>query len=124
MGPVSITPRPGGVLDVTLRGDIDYTNAAGVAEVIRDAVRQERPKVIRVNMAGVDFLDSSGIAVLVKAMKSARETGADYLVEGPNARVFDQLRMTGLTDLFPVEAAQPSALPGDCCAGRHGEAGA
>jgi anti-sigma B factor antagonist len=113
MSPVSVTPRPGGVLEVTLRGDIDYTNAAGVAEAIRGAVHQERPKVIRVNMAGVDFLDSSGIAVLVKAMRSAREAGADYLVEGPRSRVFDQLQMTGLTDLFPVEAPQPSALPGD-----------
>ena len=71
MNPVSIARRPHGVLTVTLSGDIDYTNATSVADVIRAAVRMERPASIHVDMAAVDFLDSSGIAVLVKAMKAA-----------------------------------------------------
>src|SRR5688572_18470673 len=96
MSPVLVSARPDGVLEVTLRGEIDYTNAAGVTEAIRGAVLRERPTSIRINMAEVSFLDSSGIAVLVKAMKSARETGADYLVSAPQPRVFEQLEMTGL----------------------------
>jgi len=107
MNPVTVTRRPDGVLFVTLRGDIDYTNANDVVDVVRAAVRSERPEAIRVDMGAVEFLDSSGIAVLVKAMKAAREAGADYRVAAPRPRVLDQLRMTGLTDLFPIE------LPGD-----------
>jgi anti-anti-sigma factor len=114
MSPVSVTPRPDGVLHVTLRGDIDYTNASGVTDVIRHAVDVERPTAVRVDMGGVDFLDSSGIAVLVKAMKAAREIGAEYRVWAPRPRVLDQLRMTGLTDLFAVDgAASPSAPSAD-----------
>jgi anti-anti-sigma factor len=103
MSAVSFTPRSDGVLEVALRGDIDYTNAAGVTEVIREVVRREQPAAILVNMAAVEFLDSSGIAVLVKAMRSAREEGADYRVSAPGPRVLDQLRMTGLIDIFPVD---------------------
>jgi hypothetical protein len=36
-------------------------------------------------------------------MKAAREAGAEYRVFAPQPRVLDQLRMTGLTDLFPVD---------------------
>jgi anti-sigma B factor antagonist len=103
MNPVSISRGTDGVLLVTLIGDVDYTNATGIADVIRAAVSMERPDAIRIDMAGVEFLDSSGIAVLVKAMKAAREAGADYRVSAPRPRVLDQLRMTGLTDLFPVD---------------------
>jgi anti-sigma B factor antagonist len=103
MSPVSVTRPSDGVLLVTLAGDVDYTNAAAVADVIRAAVRMERPHALRIDMAGVDFLDSSGIAVLVKAMKAAREAGAEYRVYAPQPRVLDQLRMTGLADVFPVD---------------------
>jgi anti-sigma B factor antagonist len=104
---VSVSTADGGVLDVALRGEIDYLNAGQVAEVLDEAVRRQRPNSVRIDMSEVTFLDSSGIAVLVKGMKAARAAQADYLVARPVPKVFDQLRMTGLTELFPVEA--PSA---------------
>ena len=114
VGPVSVSPGPGGALTVTLRGEIDYSNAGAVVETVRSAVDRERPGAVHVDLAAVTFLDSSGIAVLVKSMKAARETGADYRVLAPRPKVLDQLEMTGLTDLFPVEApAGPPAEPAD-----------
>jgi anti-sigma B factor antagonist len=108
ISPVSVTTGSDGALEVTLRGEIDYTNAAAVVEAVRAAVLRERPSAILVDMAEVVFLDSSGIAVLVKAMKAAREAAADFRVRAPRPKVLDQLRMTGLTELFPVEEARPA----------------
>jgi anti-sigma B factor antagonist len=104
ISPISVSTGSDGTLDVTLRGEIDYTNAGAVAEAVRTAVVQARPAAVRIDMTGVTFLDSSGIAVLVKGMKAAREAGADYRVAAPRPKVYDQMQMTGLTDLFPVEA--------------------
>jgi stage II sporulation protein AA (anti-sigma F factor antagonist) len=112
MTPVSIDTRHDGVLDVVLRGEIDYTNAAAVTQTVTKAVDQVRPTAVRVDLTEVTFLDSSGIGVLITGMKAAREIAADYRVRGPNPKVLDQLRITGLAELFPVEPAEPPAVAG------------
>lgn len=103
MAPVSVTSGTDGVLEVALRGEIDYTNAGPVTGVVRDAVARSAPTVVRVDLSEVTFLDSSGIGVLVIAFKVAQAAGASYTLRGPDPKIFDQLEITGLLDLFPVE---------------------
>jgi len=112
MTPVSLNPRPDGVLDVILRGEIDYTNAGPVTEAVRTAVERDRPTAVHVDLTEVTFLDSSGIGVLISAMKAASAFGAGYRVDGANPKVLDQLRITGLIDLFPVEPRRSPAAGG------------
>jgi len=108
MTPVSLHTRPDGVLDVVLRGEIDYTNATPVTDALRDAVERDRPAAVRVDLTEVTFLDSSGIGVLISGMKAAQAAAAEYQVDGPNAKVLEQLRITGLMELFPIG---PRRLP-------------
>src|SRR2546429_9707879 len=96
MTPVSLITRPDGVLDVVLRGEIDYTNAGPVTDALRAAVERDRPVAIRVDLSAVTFLDSSGIGVLVSGMNAARAASADYPGDGPNAKVLGPLPITGL----------------------------
>src|ERR1051326_1119632 len=112
MTPVSIDAREDGVLEVVLRGEIDYTNAAPVTQTVSEAVDRVRPVTVRVDLTEVTFLDSSGIRVLITGMKGARAIDAEYRVRGPNSKVLDQLRITGLAELFPVEPAAPPATAG------------
>jgi anti-sigma B factor antagonist len=100
MQALSISTGTDGVLGVTLRGEIDFTRSAQISEAIRAAVERERPGVVRVEMAEVTFLDSSGIGVLLAAMKAAQQVLAAYRVEHPSPKVFDQLRMSGLLEAF------------------------
>jgi anti-sigma B factor antagonist len=99
---VSAIARGNGALDVVLRGEIDFTNASEAIELIRDAIARQRPTSVRVEMGEVTFLDSSGIAVLVNAMRAAETAGATYRVEHPNRKVLDQLRITGLLEPFGI----------------------
>ena len=46
MTPVTLHPRPDGVLHVVLHGEIDYTNAAPVAEALCGAVERDRPAAV------------------------------------------------------------------------------
>ncbi|WP_336208878.1 STAS domain-containing protein [Nonomuraea sp. LPB2021202275-12-8] len=97
---VSVGTVTDGTLPVVLRGEIDFTNAAQVREAISTAVAAQRPTAVRIAMAEVAFLDSSGVGVLVDAMKSAWEVEASFRVTDPTPRVYDQLRIAGLLDPF------------------------
>lgn len=100
MDVVSIGTMVDGALPVVLRGDIDFTNAARVRETISVAVREQRPAEVTIEMGEVAFLDSSGVGVLVDAMKAAWEVSAAFRVANPTPRVYDQLRIAGLLDAF------------------------
>src|SRR5689334_20222844 len=103
MPPVVLTMRDTRVLEVLLRGEIDYTNSWPVTEAVRQAIERDRPAAVHVDLREVTFLDSSGIGVLISAMKAARAAGADYRVLAPNPKVLSQLEITGLTELFNVD---------------------
>ncbi|HUR03117.1 MAG TPA: STAS domain-containing protein [Nonomuraea sp.] len=100
MDVVSVGTVTDGLLEVVLRGDIDFTNAAWVRKTVAAAVIDRHPSVVRIEMGEVAFLDSSGIGVLVDAMKASAEVGAAFSVAHPTSRVFDQLRITGLLSAF------------------------
>jgi anti-sigma B factor antagonist len=100
--PVRIVEDDSGTLEVSLFGDIDFGNSPSVRETIRDAVERTTPTAIRVDLGGVTFLDSSGIAVLVVAHRLAAGAGAAYAVVNASPAVFEHLRLTGLAELFGV----------------------
>jgi anti-sigma B factor antagonist len=100
MQAVSVTSGVDGTLLVTLRGEIDFTNSAPVLDAVGDEVQRVTPTQIRVGMAEVTFLDSSGIGVLVHVMRLAEDLGVPFRVEDPAAKVLEQLRMSGLAEVF------------------------
>jgi anti-sigma B factor antagonist len=112
MTPVSVSGSAEAVLAITLRGEIDYTNAQPVTGKVVAAIADTRPATVRVDLTEVTFLDSSGIGVLISAMKAARSADAEYLVVGAGPIVLDQLEITGLVELFPVRPAPPGAAAG------------
>ena len=109
MQAVSVGEAAGGTLVLVLRGEIDYTIAERVAVVMCDAVADRSPPAVCVDVTAVSFLDSSGVGVLVQAMQAAEAVGARFSVQNPNDKVFDQLQISGLLDLFGLADAEPDA---------------
>lgn len=109
MRTISVDTDADGQLTVFLRGDLDFTNASQVAGAVQEAIHRGRPAAVRVDLADVTFLDSSGIGLLVRAMKAAEEGGAAFRVANPTAKVLDQLWMSGLLEAFGL--ADPSEDP-------------
>lgn len=105
---VSISMTPGRTLEVALTGEIDFSNSAAILAAIRAGVLEQRPVTVRVDLAAVTFLDSSGIGVLVNVMKAAHAAQAGYRVEHPSPKVHDQLRITGLLEVFGLD--EPSGV--------------
>ncbi|MEV6596794.1 STAS domain-containing protein [Actinoplanes sp. NPDC051346] len=104
---VSIGAGSDAVVDVVLRGVVDFSNAGPAAVTVKAAIAERRPAVVRVDLSAVTFLDSSGLGLLVQAMKAADAVGAAFRVEHAGEKVFDTLRMTGLLEAFGM--VQPPA---------------
>ena len=87
---------------VVLRGELDVTEAASVAAALTEVAARERQ--IIVDLAGLEFIDSSGLAALVRARQHARRAGCDLLLAAPQQQVLRMLAVTRLIDVFAVHA--------------------
>jgi anti-sigma B factor antagonist len=105
---VDLSTRDGdGHVVVVLCGELDMAAAAGVAAALVAAAASE-PWVI-VDLAGLRFIDASGVAALVRGRKQARRAGGDLLLAAPRRQVLLVLTLTRLIGVFPVHASVDEA---------------
>ena len=86
-----------------LRGELDVADVAAVAG---------REQAVIVDLAGLEFIDSSGLAALVLARKQARRAGGDLLLAVPQDPVLRVLAVTRLVGVFSVHASVEQAAGG------------
>jgi anti-anti-sigma factor len=104
------TREYGGHVVVALRGELDIADAAAVAAVLA-AVAAREPQII-VDLSGLEFIDSCGVAALARGRKHARHAGGDLLLAAPRQLVLRVLTMTRLADGFSVHATVEKAASG------------
>jgi anti-sigma B factor antagonist len=97
----------GGYVVVALRGELDLMNAAAVVAALRVVAARE-PRII-VDLAGLEFLDASGIAALSRGRRHARNAGGDLLLAAPQRRVRRVLAIIWEVDGFAVHASVAAA---------------
>jgi len=100
---VELRTREGdGQVVVTLRGELDAAEAAQVAASL--AVVATSGRTVIVDLEGLEFIDSSGLAALVRARQHALRAGCDLLLAAPQQQVLRMLAITRLIDDFAVHA--------------------
>jgi anti-sigma B factor antagonist len=102
---------------VALRGELDVADAASVAAALAAVAVRERTVIV--DLTGLEFIDSSGVAALVLARKQARRAGGDLLLAAPQDQVLRVLAVTRLAEVFSVHACVDEAAAG---AGRSRQA--
>jgi len=93
--------RAQGVCTVTLVGEVDVYTAPRVKEEMVAAIEGGCHNVI-VDMEGVGFIDSSGLGVLVSALRRAREREGAVRVVCTRENILKIFRITGLDKVFPI----------------------
>jgi len=101
------TRESDGQVVVVLRGVLDVVDAVGVAAALAAVAARER--AIIVDLAGLAFMDSSGVAALVHGRKQARVAGGELLLAAPQPQVLRLLTLTRLIDVFRVCASVDEA---------------
>lgn len=76
-------------------GEVDVYTAPQLDEALSAVVEGGHNKLI-VDLSAVDFLDSTGLGVLVKALKRVRENGGSLAVVTTTDRITKVFRITGL----------------------------
>ena len=93
---------------VVLRGELDVTEAASVAASLSVVATSGRDVIV--DLGGLEYIDSSGLAALVLARQEARRAGCDLLLAAPQHQVLRMLAITRLIDVFAVHAGVDEAF--------------
>ena len=90
-------------------GDVDLYSSPRLREALLAEVKAHGPSVL-VNMSGVTYIDSSGIATLVEGLQLSRQTKTRFGLFGlrPNAR--SVLELARLHKVFTIFASEAEAL--------------
>ena len=79
---------------VALSGEIDLAAVDAVDKDLRSAVAQE-PQLLIVDLRGVEFMDSSGLRLVLRLDQDQRDRGARLVVVRGGRRVARVLELTG-----------------------------
>ena len=94
---------------VEAAGDIDLHRSAHFQQVLLSLL-EHRPKKIVVDLSGVGYMDSSGVASLVKLLARVRRKQISLMLAGLNERVRSVFEITRLDTVFQIVATQQEAL--------------
>jgi anti-sigma B factor antagonist len=95
------TSSEDGVVTVTVVGEVD-TFTAPVLRSTLDSQLELQPRELVIDLSGVQFLGSAGLAVLVETQKSSRSREVALRLIASTRAVTRPLEVTGLIDLFTI----------------------
>ncbi len=88
---------------ITVEGDIDLYSSPELRKAVLKAVPKSTAGVV-VNLSGVGYMDSSGVATLVEGLRCAKEHDKSFALEAPSAAVSKVLELARLDSVFEVRA--------------------
>ncbi|MBK5227509.1 MAG: STAS domain-containing protein [Actinobacteria bacterium] len=86
---------------VDVKGEIDVYTAPKLREKLIELVSEGSYDVV-VNLEGVDFLDSTGLGVLVGALKRVKAHDGGLSLVCTQDKILKIFKITGLTKVFPI----------------------
>jgi anti-anti-sigma factor len=86
---------------VRLSGRIDVDSSPDLRDCLLAILSEERsPRAVTVDLAGVPYIETSGIATLVEALRIARHHQTIFCLQGLGGSVLRLFEVTGVLALF------------------------
>ena len=98
----------GNAVVVSFEGDIDLESSRTARQVLLDA--GGRGKALLVDLAGVSYIDSSGVASLVEALQNAKKNGQPLALVSVSEEALRVLKLARLDKIFTIHASVDDAL--------------
>src|SRR5919204_4355004 len=89
---------------LTVRGEVDVYTAPRLRQAIVDLVDGGSVNIV-VDMEKVDFLDSTGLGVLVEGLKRVRTRGGELSVVVTQDKIIKIFEITGLNKAFSLHTS-------------------
>jgi anti-sigma B factor antagonist len=92
--------RNDGIAEVRVSGELDLATAPDLSEVLDPLAASEQRVVV--DLAGLTFMDSSGLAALLAAHKVLADGGGVLELRSPQPAIIRLVHTVGLEDVFEV----------------------
>lgn len=91
-----------GKLVATLIGELDTAAAAETEKALMPLLNSDGKDII-IDCAGLEYIASSGLRLLLSVLKKAQEVGSHVVLKNVNDVVKDVLDLTGFVSIFDFE---------------------
>jgi anti-sigma B factor antagonist len=107
---IKVDAQPSGVTVVSPEGDIDMSRTPELRTVIQGVFQGASPNRLVFDLGDVGYMDSSGLATLVEAMRRSKTGGATMILCGLNERVRAIFEIARLDQFFKIVLTRDDAL--------------
>ena len=97
------TEYQSGILRISLCGELDHHEARKAMESIGEALDAAMPKEVILDMSHLGFMDSSGIALVLKIKRLLSITDGRMLISLPQAQPLKVLEAAGIDAIIPIK---------------------
>ncbi len=95
--------QTGEVMSAYLSGELDHHSAKEMREAIDNALDLIMPTLLIIDFSGVDFMDSSGIGLVMGRYRKLAKSGAELHVTGTSAQIYKVMKLAGIERLARLE---------------------
>ncbi len=96
---------------IQVRGEVDLYTSPRMREAIVERASARTPTVV-VDLSGVEYMDSSGVATLVEGLQLSRGYGGTFRLAGLGGTVREVFRFAKLEKVFDIYEDADGALAG------------
>ena len=89
-------------LRIKLRGEIDHHSAVAVRTAIDEMIRSKRPAELIIDMSAVDFMDSSGLGLIMGRYNTMKEIGGSVTVADPTPATEKIMSLAGMERIVKI----------------------
>jgi anti-sigma B factor antagonist len=108
---IDIRPEGEKAVVVSLSGEVDIVRSPDLQMALQDAVgRTPKGGGVVVDLSGVTYMDSSGVATLVRGLQLSRKKGAGLVLCGLQDRVRSIFEIARLDTVFPIAGSLDEAI--------------
>jgi anti-sigma B factor antagonist len=94
--------REGDAALVTISGELDLSTSPELVNAAVMAMKEDGVHRLVVDLAGLRFIDSSGINALIEIRNESQRSNVALRLADPSPRVTEVLRLTAVDDLFDI----------------------
>lgn len=91
-----------GRLTIFLAGELDHHEARGAIRSIDELIDDYLPRDCVLDMSGLTFMDSSGIALIIRMSRRMKTLGGRAWIENPAKQPLRVIDASGIDRLVPV----------------------
>ncbi|MCL2154136.1 MAG: anti-sigma factor antagonist [Leptospirales bacterium] len=89
-------------ISLKVYGDIELITIKPFKEKLFE-IGDKANKDVEMDLYDVDYIDSSGIGILIILLKLQKKKGKKFVIKKASPRILDLFKLTSLTDLFELE---------------------